>query len=643
MLIEDICSVLKADPHTAEGLLPLFEERRKSRSSSKEDVEELKSACGAAIVSRLLMCILLAPAAACSSTTSTDEKKARHKVSDGEKWQIPAALPTVGEISAAATTAAVNNNSNASTTNSNVANNSSIVDLATSLAQFLHDNCKKISPSRTEAVGSAVPLTASDVVHYCTRLLSKSGIVTKLVFGEHAGGNGDEEIQEKLDQVVSLLNGIDQEIKFELALYKEFEEIWTWAALNEDRFFPSAYSSLPSLPSIDPERKELRGPRECAWLLQCLLSLTSATNSHHNNTHLNSVWKENAYLFRKSLICASISLLFEVMVCATDTKTVEEGPTSKRIKVAADDAEQDAIAALSMISNPTSPSPISAALITQPISQLERIRKLFYNRMDIETDLFRSSMNLISKFIEDQRGITKESLGTPKVLNILRCLYRDLRLDHVYHTGTTLLVVNHMELYHSSDIRKFLISKNDFVTNNQPLKVFLPDSEHPRSVVEPRKESIAKITSSTNLPAVQSTTTTSSQTLSFIKDPTVSTTKNNASTWLLRLYTDPTLAKPSQILTQYFDESGGVALWQSITSILDRLLSRLLESIHGVVLLTSSEMMVPHCRGLCGYKKPDCHHGANTAGINLIHHQVQVVIYYATFVWHTVSRLRRYI
>jgi hypothetical protein len=195
-----------------------------------------------------------------------------------------------------------------------------------------------------------------------------------------------------------------------------------------------------------------------------------------------------------------------------------------------------------------------------------------------------------------------------------------------------------MELYHSSDIRTFLISKNDFVTNNQPLKVFLPESEHLKSVVEPRKENIVNSTSSTNLPAVQSTTTTSSQTLSFRKDPTVSTTKNNASTWLLRLYTDPTLAKPSQILTQYFDESGGVALWQSITSILDRLLSRLLESIHGVVLLTTSEMMVPHCRGLCGYKKPDCHHGANTAGINLIHHQVQVVIYYATFVWHTVSR-----
>lgn len=637
MVLEDICSVLKADPHTAEGLLPLFEERRKSRSSSKDDVEELKSACGAAIVSRLLMCILLAPATAGggSNTTSTDVKKARHKIGDSENGQVPTTLPAGGEISTTPTAAAAQGNRCASNTNSNAVNNSSIVDLATSLAQFLHDNYKKKSPNASGVSETTTPLTVSDVVRYCTRLLSKSGIVTKLVFGEHAGGNGDDEIQEKLDQVVSLLNGIDREIKLELSLYKEFEEVWTWAVLNEERFFPSVHSSSLSVSSTDPERKELRGPRECAWLLQCLLSLTFANSTSHNNADL----KKDAHLFRKSLICAAISLLFEVMVCAADTTSVEEGPNSKRIKVVADDAEQDAIAALSMISNPTSPSPISAA----PLSQLERIKKLFCNRTDIDKDLFCSSMNLICKFIEDQRGITKESLGTPKVLNILRCLYRDLRLDHVHHTGTTLLVVNHMELYHSSDIRKFLISKNDFVTSNQPLKALFTESENAKPVDVPKIESINNSTSSAILPTLQSNITTSSQTLSFNKGPAVNTIKNNASTWLLRLYTDPNLAKPSQILTQYFDDSGGVALWQTITSILDRLLSRLLESIHGVVLLTTSEMVVPHCRGLCGYKKPDCHHGANTAGVNLIHHQVQVVIFLRNVDWHTVSRLHRYI
>jgi len=47
------------------------------------------------------------------------------------------------------------------------------------------------------------------------------------------------------------------------------------------------------------------------------------------------------------------------------------------------------------------------------------------------------------------------------------------------------------------------------------------------------------------------------------------------SEWISRLCHDPSLAKPSNPLTTHFDHSGGVALWNTITAILDRALQRL--------------------------------------------------------------------
>lgn len=551
MVLEDACIMLKANPQTAEGLLPLFEERNKPKHTDKDDFEELKSACGAAIVSRLLMCIL-----------ASDEKKAHPRSgSSSHESSREGSDPS-----------------------------DSMVDLATSLAQFIEENCR--GAPNTE---SSAPLTASDVVRYCTRLLSKSGIVTKLVFGEHSGGNGDEEIQKKLDLVVSMLNGIEQEIKSEVRLYLEFEQIWSWAAREEFLYTASLG---------DP--KEMRGSRECAWLLQCLLSLTVCNIPEYQT---------DIYLLRRSLLCAAVCLLFEVMAEARDSTASNPEPASKKLK-ATEDAEQDAIAALSMMTNSAPPaSPLLGSNSTDLgttlnlLSDAKHLRQQFCDKVQVESGLFQSSMNLIVKFLEDQRGITKTNLGTPKVLNILRCMYRDLREDHVNPTGA-MGVVNHMELYHSDVIRRCLIAQSEISVEQKASSI-----KNQNANVEPRKETTAF---PKNKP----------DTVSSTKDAVENSFPNDVSSWLSRLYSDPSLAKPSLALTRHFDHSGEVALWQSITAILDRALQRLLDYVGDAFLFSSptkgSQLKHPH--GATGFPKSDSQQGGNTASVNLLRHQIQTAV-----------------
>ena len=551
MVLEEACRALKADPHTAEGLLPLFEERTKSRTVDKEDQETLKSACGAAIVSRLLLYILV-----------PDEKNARQH---GE---------TGGNISEGETENDTSGN---------------LMDLATSLAHFLEQHCKT-SCSITAALSN--PLTALDVVRYCTRLLSKSGIVTKLVFGEHSGGSGDEEIQKKLDLVVNMLHGIEHEIKLEMSLYVEFEEIWSWA--REEL-----------LPAQDP--REMLGRRECAWLLQCLLSMTDCSQEYH----------DDIYLLRRSLVCAAVCMLFETMTSEGDLETPSsphrkrrsssEVPDSKRQKTTAD-AEQEAIAVLSMMPNSAATSPPSNTNsdLGSTSSHAENMKQQFCERMNIDYDVCQSSTNLILKFIEDQEGITRRNLGTPKVLNILRCMYRDLRLDYV--STDTMGVVNDVELYHSAPVRRSLIGLSDV-----PFKT--PEQKSSMSKLQgiqkdlSLKENCAHESNKATVPVLQHAVEAS--------------TANDAFSWLSRLYIDASLARPSHTLTQNFDHSGGVALWQSITSILDRALQRLSDYIGEVICFSSGQSRQQHLHSVSGSSDLRV---ANTASVNIVRHQIQTAV-----------------